>query len=197
MAEERKDKFNRGRRGPAEEREFDQKIIDLARVTRVMAGGKRMRFRACVVIGDKKGRLGYGIAKGADVQLAVNKAVSKAKKDMIELPIVKGTILYSVQIKYKAAMILLKPAPEGSGVVAGGPVRAALELSGIGNIVAKMYGSKNKINNIRALFKAFAELKRPLVKSVASIGNSKLGVQASPSIVASATPVEPEQIPEA
>lgn len=143
---------------PQEDREFDQKLIDIARVTRVMAGGKRMRFRACVVIGDHIARLGYGVGKGSDVTIAINKAVSRAKKDLVTIPIIKGTIPHEVHIKYKAARLLLKPAPEGTGVMAGGAVRSALELSGIGNVVAKIYGSKSKINNIRALFCALRDV---------------------------------------
>ena len=170
MAEEKeKSKERPQRRGrresrTPEEKEFDQRIIDLARVTRVMAGGKRMRFRACVVIGDHKGRLGYGLGKGADVTLAVQKAANRARRDVITLPIVKETIPHELRIKVKAARLLLKPAPKGTGVVAGGPVRLALELSGIGNIVVKVYGSKNKINNIRALFVALKKLSESIEK---------------------------------
>ncbi len=147
-----------------EEREFDQKLIDIARVTRVMAGGKRMRFRACVVIGDHNARLGYGLGKGADVTIAINKAVARAKRDLVVIPILKGTIPHEVKMKYKAARLMLKPAPKGTGVMAGGAVRSALELSGIDNVVAKVFGSKNKINNIKALFSALADLKQTTVR---------------------------------
>ena len=162
MAQNKRTKRNT----PREQSEFDQRIIDLARVTRVTAGGKRMRFRACVVIGDKKGQVGYGIAKGADVTLAVNKAANHAKKALITIPITNGTIPHEVRIKYKAAHLMLKSAPEGTGVMAGGPIRLALEISGISNIVAKIYGSKNKINNIHAFFEAIKELSLPSVKMV-------------------------------
>lgn len=161
----------RGRRdsrgGSPEEKEFDQRIIDLARVTRVMAGGKRMRFRACVVVGDRKGRLGYGLGKGADVTLAVQKAANRARRDLIVAPIVKETIPHELRVKVKAARLLLKPAPKGTGIVAGGAIRLALELSGIANIVAKVYGSKNKINNIRALFAALEQLSESMEKHAA------------------------------
>lgn len=139
--------------------EFEQKIIDLARVTRVMAGGKRMRFRACVVIGNKRGQIGFAIAKGADVTLAVNKAVTKAKKDLITIITKKDTIPHEVRVKYKAAQILLKPAPVGTGIKAGGAVREVLAISGIPNIVAKILGSNNKINNVKATFVALQKLK--------------------------------------
>ena len=102
--------------------------------------------------------MGYSLAKGADVSLAVAKAVSRAKKDLLAIPIVKDTIAHEVEIKFKAARLLLRPAPPGTGIMAGGAVRAALEISGIGNIVTKMYGSKNKVNNIKALFSALKEL---------------------------------------
>lgn len=127
-----------------------------------MAGGKRMRFRACVVIGDHKGRLAFGIGKGADVTLAVNKAVNNAKKEIVAVPIQNGTIPHETRVKYKASRLMLKPAPKGTGVVAGGAVRMALELSGIDNVVAKIYGSKNKLNNIKALFSALSELAHTL-----------------------------------
>lgn len=172
MADEKKQKSDnrparrtrRDPRGSTEEKEFDQRIIDLARVTRVMAGGKRMRFRACVVVGDRKGRLGYGLGKGADVTIAVQKAANRARRDVITVPIVHETIPHELHIKEKAARLLLKPAPKGTGVVAGGAIRLALELSGIGNIAVKVYGSKNKINNIRALFSALTKLSESLEK---------------------------------
>lgn len=143
-----------------EPEEFEQRMIDLARVTRVMAGGKRMRFRACVVIGDRKGRVGWGVAKGADVSLAIQKAVAQAKKNIITVSIVDGTIPHQVTVKYHAARLMLKPAKEGNGLIAGGVVRTVLDLAGIQNIVSKMFGSPNKINNVGATFKALGMLRR-------------------------------------
>ncbi|MFA6028148.1 MAG: 30S ribosomal protein S5 [Patescibacteria group bacterium] len=139
--------------------EFEQKIVDLARVTRVMAGGKRMRFRAAVVVGNKKGQVGIGVGKGADVAIAVDKATRQAKKNLINVCIVNDTIPHPVQVKYSAAKILLKPAPPGRGIIAGGPVRMVLELSGIKNIVSKMQGSNNKISNINAVIKGLQTLR--------------------------------------
>lgn len=153
---------SKGRR-PGREREvqeFDQAMIDIARVTRVMAGGKRMRFRACIVIGDRKGRVGMAVAKGADVTLAINKAVTKAKKHMITVPIVNDTIPHRVDMKSGAAKILLKPAPKGTGIIAGGAVRQVLDLAGVSNVVAKILGSSNKINNVNATILALQKLKR-------------------------------------
>lgn len=143
-----------------EPKEFEQAIIDIARVTRVVAGGKRMRFRACVVLGDRKGRVGYGLAKGGDVSLAVNKAVTAAKKRLITIQLVKGTIPHIVHQKQGAALILLKPAPQGTGLIAGGPLRSLFEVCGIQNIVSKMQGSRNKINNIKAGYEALRSLRR-------------------------------------
>ncbi|MBU1131662.1 30S ribosomal protein S5 [Patescibacteria group bacterium] len=156
-----KREFRNSRRFSAREPdEFDQKIIDLARVTRVMAGGKRMRFRACVAIGNKKGQFGIGLAKGADVTLAVAKAVNKAKKNLITIPLVKETIPHEVRMKFKAAKLLLKPAPIGTGVKAGGAVRVVLELAGVQNIVGKILGSNSKINNVKALAIALSSFKQ-------------------------------------
>lgn len=143
---------------PSSEKEFIQEIIDLSRVTRVMAGGKRMRFRACVAVGDKHGRVGIGIAKGADVTQSINKAVSKAKKNLVRVPIVHESIPYEVTQKFGAARVFLKPAPKGTGVRAGGSVRTVLVLAGIPNIVGKIMGSKNKINNVSVTIRALKQL---------------------------------------
>lgn len=143
-----------------EQDEFDQRLIDLARVTRVMAGGKRMRFRACMVVGDRKGHVGWGLAKGADVSMAMQKAVTQAKKNIITVSIVKGTIPHDVHVKFKAARLLLKPAKQGRGLIAGGVVRTVLDLAGVQNIISKTFGSGNKINNVAAVFKGLSSLKR-------------------------------------
>lgn len=142
-----------------EKSDLEQRIIDLSRVTRVTAGGKRMRFRACVVVGNKKGQVGWGVAKGADVTIAVNKAATKAKKRLIQIPLTKGTIPHQVQVKFKAATVLLKPASEGTGIIAGGAVRIVLELAGVPNIYSKILGSNNKINNVRVVFDALTSFK--------------------------------------
>ncbi len=158
--------MGRGGRGRFEEqKEFDQRILDLARVTRVTKGGKRMRFRACVIIGDKKGRVAFGVAKGADVSASVNKAVTQAKKRLITVPIQNETIPFAVQTKFAAAVVLIKPAPKGTGVKAGGAVRVVLELAGVPNAVAKILGSNNKINNTKATMQALRQLKRAPQKS--------------------------------
>ena len=135
-------------------------ILDLARVTRVQRGGKRLRFRVCIGIGDKKGKVGIGIAKGADVSLAVEKATRRAKRDAITVHITEsGTIPHTINFKCKAALILLKPAPAGTGIRAGGVIRTLCDLVGINNISAKSLGTNNKIANAQAVIKAFQEFK--------------------------------------
>jgi len=152
-----------GGRGGREERlaeEYEQRIVDIARVTRVMAGGKRMRFRACVAVGDKKGKVAVGLAKGADVTMAVNKAVNKAKKSFIEVSLVNDTIPHDVYYKYGAAKILLKPAKRGRGIIAGGAARMVLELAGVKNVTSKILGTNNKVNNVKCLILALESLKK-------------------------------------
>jgi|GEM_PF-636246 len=144
----------------SEKPEFDQNIVDLARVTRVTSGGKHLSFRACVVIGDRKGRVGYGVDKGNDVQIAVQKAVNQAKKNIITVPIVFGTIPHIVEAKYKSGKVLVKPAPLGSGIIAGSVIRTVLEMSGIQSASAKMLGkTNNKITNVKATFEALQSFK--------------------------------------
>lgn len=144
-----------------ERKEFDQHILDLARVTRVTEGGKHLSFRACVIIGDRKGRVGYGVAKGKDVQFGVEKAVKQAKKNIIDVHVVNETIPHMVISKFKAAKVLLKPAPVGSGVIAGGAVRVVLELAGVPNVSAKiMSRTKNKIAVVKATFEALKSFKK-------------------------------------
>lgn len=140
-------------------REYDQKVVEVKRVTRVVAGGKRMRFRALVVIGDRKGKIGMGLKKGMDVAESVNKAINQAKKNMIILPLANGTIPHEVKIKYKASKLILMPARPGTGVIAGGAVRSVMDLAGVKNVISKMLGSSNKVNNIKAVFKAFETMK--------------------------------------
>jgi len=150
--------------GPGRDREkseFDQHILDLARVTRVTEGGKHLSFRACVIIGDRHGRVGYGVAKGADVQIGVDKASRQARKNLITVPIIRETIPHPVFCKFKAAQVMLKPAPMGSGIIAGGAVRYVLELAGVPNVSSKILGkTKNKIVIVKATFGALKSFKR-------------------------------------
>ncbi len=156
--EKRRRQSNSSEQG-RERSEFDQKVVEVKRVTRVVAGGKRMRFRALVVIGDHKGKVGMGLKKGLDVSESVNKAVNAAKKNMVTLPLVNDTIPHEVRVKYKSSSLLIRPAKPGSGVIAGGAVRQVFELAGIKNVVSKMLGSNNKVNNIKAVFSAFEKMK--------------------------------------
>lgn len=140
--------------------EFDQKVLDIARVTRVTKGGKRFSFRATVVIGDGKGLVGVGVAKGRDVSQAIQKAAHQAQKTMIKLRIKNATILHPVSAKYNSAVVILKPAAVGNGVKAGGPIRAVAKLGGIENITAKLISrTGNKINIARAAIEALSKLK--------------------------------------
>jgi len=140
--------------------EFESKLLDLARVTRVTAGGRRFRFRAGIVIGDKKGRVGFGVAKGKDVAQAVEKATRVAKKNLIKIPITEETILYQVEAKFGAARVMLKPQRKGRGLVAGGTVRVICTLAGIKNVSSKIIGKTgNKINNAKATIEALKKLK--------------------------------------
>ena len=142
-----------------EEKEFESKTVELARVTRVTKGGKRMRFRSVILIGDKKGRVGFGVAKGADVAISINKSTRKAKKNLFTIPLVNDTIPHVVAAKFGAARVLVKPAPRGAGIKAGGALRLVMELAGVPNVVGKLLGSKNKINNIKATFAALKKLR--------------------------------------
>ena len=144
-----------------EKSEFEQFILDLARVTRVTKGGKHLSFRTCVILGDRHGRVGYGVAKGKDVQLGVEKAVHQAKKNIIRVPIVRETIPHAVLSKFKAAVVMLKPAPKGSGIIAGGAARVVLEMAGIPNVSSKILGkTKNKIAIVKATFAALESFKK-------------------------------------
>ena len=152
--------FGRKPRG-RKKREFDQVLVDVARVARVMAGGRRFRFRVTVVIGNRKGRVGLGVAKGPDVTTAANKAVNQAKKNMVNIPMLNGTIPHEARVKYRGAVVFLKPAPPGTGIIAGGSVRAVSELAGIKDILSKMQGSANKVNNVKATMLALEKMKMP------------------------------------
>ena len=141
-----------------EPKEFDERVVQIDRVTRVVKGGRRLRFRATVVIGDKKGRVGVGVAKGSAVVLSIQKAVAKAKKNMITVNLQETTIPHEVETVFCGARVFLKPARPGTGVIAGGAVRAVVEVAGIKDILSKMIGSSNKINNVYATFEALKSL---------------------------------------
>lgn len=143
-----------------EVKEFEEEVIQIARVTRVVKGGRRLRFRATVVIGNKKGKVGFGTGKSNEVSAAIQKAVAKAKKDLVVVPIVNDTIPHDVRIKYKSAQLLLMPAGAGTGIIAGGPMRKVLELAGVKNVLSKMFGTSNRLVNTQAAFVAIKQLKQ-------------------------------------
>lgn len=150
----------RGRRPdmPIEEKQFDERTLHIDRVARVVKGGRRFRFRALVVVGDKKGRVGIGIAKGADVTAAVTKATEVAKKHFIKVNLYKGTLPHEVETKVAGSRILIKPASAGTGLIAGGVVRTILEVAGVSNALSKSLGSSNKANTAYATIAALEAL---------------------------------------
>ena len=140
--------------------EFDSKLLDLARVSHTRAGGKKIRFRAVMVIGNKKGKVGVACASGLDVAAAIGKATRLAKKKAIEVPTINETIPHEVFAKFSSAKVLLKPQKKGRGLVAGGTVRVICSLAGIKNISSKVLGTtRNKLNNAMAVIKALKQLK--------------------------------------
>lgn len=142
-----------------EPKEFEEEVVEIARVTRVVKGGRKLRFRATVVIGNKKGKIGMGIGKSHEVTGAIQKAIAKAKKNLITIKIDGLTIPHQVKVKYKAAKILLLPAGPGTGLIAGGTIRKVLDLAGIKNILSKSFGTTNKISSTKATFVALQNLK--------------------------------------
>lgn len=153
-------KKNTSHRPPRPRSEFEEQVIQVDRVTRVVAGGRRMRFRAAVIVGNRKGKVGMGIAKSDEVATAVKKAVNQAKKNLIEVALFKDTIAHSVKSKFKSSLVLLMPAYTGTGVIAGGSVRTVVELAGIGNILTKAHRSNNKLNTAYATLQALSELRK-------------------------------------
>lgn len=151
--------FNRSKRaydGPP--REFEETVVQINRISKKTKGGNQIRFSALVVVGDKKGRVGVGLAKATDVRNAIRKSIEAAKRKLILVPLVGTTIPYSVREKFSAADVLLKPAPPGSGIIAGGPMRVVLEAAGIRDAVGKILGTKNKISNVYATLKALDQV---------------------------------------
>ena len=172
--DERKDRRPRGdRRGPKggdkrgdrkdrrdEPKEFEERVVFINRVSKTVKGGRRMKFTALVVIGDHKGRYGFALGKAAEVPDAIKKATEAAKKNLFNVHLVKGnTISHEVVGKFGACNVYLKPAPEGTGIIAGGPVRAVLELAGVQNVCSKVYGSRAPINIVRAVNQGLESLK--------------------------------------
>jgi small subunit ribosomal protein S5 len=145
---------NRRDQAPSEPKEFEEVVINIDRVSRVVKGGRRFRFKALVVVGDGKNRVGIGVSKGADVQAAIAKATDVAKKHIINIAIDNETIPHDVEIRFSGAQILLKPASPGTGIIAGGAVRTIIGVTGIKNLLTKSLGSTNKVNIAYATIEA-------------------------------------------
>ncbi len=137
---------------------YEEKIVQINRVSKKTKGGNTMRFSVLVVVGDKKGKVGVGLGKSSDIASAIQKAVSYAKRHFIDVPIVNDTIPHDIYLKLGASKILLKPAPQGSGLIAGGAVRSVVEAAGIRNISSKILGTNNKASNVHATFAALEKL---------------------------------------
>lgn len=159
MAKSSRPDRKKGDRRPRTPSEYDEVTLSVDRVTRVVAGGRRMRFRAVVVMGNKKGKVGLGTGKAAEVQAAVKKATVDARRRMIRIPLHEGTIPHQVNVKFKAAKIRLLPACKGTGIIAGGSVRVILEQAGVQDVLSKRFGSSNKLVNAQAVMKALQRLK--------------------------------------
>lgn len=141
-------------------KEFEELLLEVRRVTRVTTGGRRLSFRATILVGNKKGKIGLGISKGNDVASAVQKASHEAYKNLFEVPLTKNdTVPYPIALKYKACLVKLLPASEGTGLKAGSSIRSVLELAGYANILSKMVGSNNKLNNALATIRALSAYK--------------------------------------
>ena len=154
------DKRNSNRVKPAET-ELKEKLVQLNRVAKVTKGGRTFSFAAIVVVGDGKGTVGHGLGKARDVSEAISKAVDDAKKNLVTVPVYKGTIPHPILAKFKSGRVLIKPAADGTGVIAGGAMRAVLEIAGIHNVLAKSQGSSNPHNVVKATIHALSLLREP------------------------------------
>lgn len=142
------------------EKEFQETVVQINRISKKTKGGNQIRFSALVVVGDKKGKVGAGLSKATDVRSAIGKAISAAKRNMLTVTLKGTTVPYSVNEKFSAAKVLIKPAPPGSGIIAGGPMRTVLESAGIKDVVGKILGTKNKISNVYATLKALESISK-------------------------------------
>ncbi|MFW5777143.1 MAG: 30S ribosomal protein S5 [Spirochaetota bacterium] len=141
-----------------QDREYTEKLIKLNRVAKVVKGGRRFSFSALLVVGDKNGRVGYGYGKANDVAEAIRKGVERAKNNMMSVPLKKASIPHQIQGEFKSAKVLMKPAAPGTGIIAGGPVRAVMEVAGINDVLSKSLGSQNAVNIVKAVFQGLENL---------------------------------------
>ena len=146
------------RDGQPKEKELVEKLVKLNRTAKVVKGGRRFSFSALTVVGDQKGRVGFGFGKANDVTEAIRKSLDKARKNMITVPLKNGTIPHEVQAEYKSSCVLLKPARSGTGIIAGGSIRAVLEAAGATDVLSKSLGANTSINVVRATFEAIGQL---------------------------------------
>ena len=158
MAEQQKREFKRRPREEVKD-EFEKKMLDVRRVTKVVKGGRNMRFSALVVVGDKKGKVGMGINKATEVPAAIEKAGKAAKKALINVPVIDGTIPHEVIGKFAKTSVKMLPAKKGSGLIAGGAARIVLDMAGYTDITAKIYGSTDKINVVRATLEGLKQVR--------------------------------------
>lgn len=150
---------------PIQEKEFTEKLVKLNRVAKVVKGGRRFSFSALVVVGDKAGTVGYGFGKANDVAEAIRKGVEKAKRNTIRVPLRKETIPHEIKGEFKSAQVLMRPGAPGTGIIAGGPVRAVMEMGGVNDVLCKSHGSQNALNVVKAVFEGLESLMNARVVS--------------------------------
>ncbi len=153
--------FKRQTRQPQVQDEFEESVVEIRRVVKVVKGGKNLSFRAIVVVGNRKGKVGLGVASAREVVPAIRKASNLARRNLVDVAVVNDTIPHEILVKYDAAKMLIKPAAPGTGIISSTTVRPALELAGIKNVLCKSLGSANSLTMLRAVFKAFDEIKPP------------------------------------
>jgi small subunit ribosomal protein S5 len=149
---------DRDRNSPEREKEFVEKLVKLNRTAKVVKGGRRFSFSALTVVGDRKGKVGYGFGKANDVSEAIRKSIEKAKRNLVTLPVKNGTIPHEITGLFKASRVLLKPACSGTGIIAGGPVRAIMEAGGVSDVLSKSIGASSQYNVVKATFDCISRM---------------------------------------
>ncbi|MDR0554385.1 MAG: 30S ribosomal protein S5 [Treponema sp.] len=156
--EHSRDKDNRDRDRNSLEKEFVEKLVKLNRTAKVVKGGRRFSFSALTIVGDRKGKVGYGFGKANDVSEAIRKSIEKAKRNLVQLPVKNGTIPHEIRGIFKASQVLLRPACSGTGIIAGGPVRAIMEAGGVTDILSKSIGASSQYNVVKATFEGISRI---------------------------------------